>query len=155
METISSTLSVLPENKAQIKSFSEKLISEIEEGNARPLAVLKTFKAFEKVFDTIKPKLTKACLVEAALYPKGKFEACGVSFETKEAGTKYDYTNCNDSELEVLNTQIERLTTSLKTRQEFLKALKEPITIVEEGTGEIIKIHPPVKTSTTVLQTNF
>lgn len=155
METAIGTLSILPENKAQIKSFSAKLLSEIEEGNAKPLAVLKTFKAFEKVFNAIKPKLTIACLNEAALHPKGKFTSCGITFEIKEAGTKYDYTNCNDSVIDFLSYEIEKLTDSLKERQDFLKALKEPLTLIDEVTGEINKIYPPVKTSTTVVQSNF
>ena len=40
---------------------------------------------------------------------------------------------------------------ALKVRCEFLKSLKEPLRVVDESTGEIVLIHPPVKTSTSGL----
>lgn len=155
METAISTLSVLPNNKEQIKTFSALLLNELDNGNAKPLEVLKAFKAFEKVFDLIKPELTKKCLNEATKYGERKFDACGISFETKEAGARYDFSGCNDQDYNILKEQIDRLTESLKKREEFLKAIPDHFDTVDKDTGEVITIYPPVKKSTTTLQTNF
>lgn len=154
-ESIQTTLSILPSSKEEIKTFSNLLLAELDNGNAQPLAVLKTFKAFEKVFETIKSDLTKKCLSEADKYPKGKFSSCGIEFEIMEAGTKYDYASCNDFEYNMIKEQIDRLTVGLKAREAFLKALSNSMDLTDESTGEIHRVHPPVKSSTTTLKTIF
>ena len=154
-QSIESTLSILPSNKEQIKTFVALLINELEDGRANPLAVQKTFKAFEKVGEAIKSELSKLCLKELDKHPKGKYEAFGVTFETMEAGTKYDYSGCGDIKWELYKQQIEALTESLKQREVFLKALNEPFDIVDNDTGEVYRIHPPVKSSTTTIKTTF
>jgi hypothetical protein len=40
---------------------------------------------------------------------------------------------------------------AVEKRQNFLKSLVGSETVVDRGTGEIVNVYPPVKTSTTVV----
>ncbi len=51
---------------------------------------------------------------------------------------RYDYSSCEDK---IYN----RLSKELKERQEFLKAIKEEISVNDTTTGEVITILPPIK----------
>ena len=45
-----------------------------------------------------------------------------------------------------------RLNDMLKERESLLKSLKEPTTFLDETTGEVTKLNPPVKTTTTYIK---
>lgn len=144
MEAVSTTLSALPETKEQIERFTQLLIEEIKEGRVDPLKLLMHQKAIEKVFDNIKSDLRSASIDIAEKYGKGKFVLHGANFEVKEMGVKYDYKHCNDK-------QWEKLEKDKKDRETFLKSLTAPLSIVDEETGEVVTVNPPLKTSTTTV----
>jgi hypothetical protein len=71
----------------------------------------------------------------------------GTKIELAEVGTKYDYSNCNDSLLNELEEHKNMLDEKIKERQQFLKAL--PIEGIEVLQGDLLeKIYPPNKSST-------
>lgn len=72
----------------------------------------------------------------------------GAKLEARETGTKYDYSG--DPVWRQLNATLAECQQYIKDREAFLKALKKPITEVDDD-GEIITVNPPVKTSTTSL----
>ncbi len=145
METINSTLSVLPSTKEQIQIFADKLMNELDNGETDALQLLKVQKAFDKVFDKIKDKLREASIEAAEKYGKGKFGLNGAEYEVKEMGVKYNYEHCGDPKWK-------RLKEDLKDRETLLKSLKESMAMVDEETGEVITIYPPLKSSTTTVQ---
>lgn len=61
------------------------------------------------------------------------------------ATTSYDYSSCNDPELEVLEINAKVATESLKARQKFLQGITKPFTELNEETGEVNTINPAVK----------
>jgi len=65
-----------------------------------------------------------------------------------ELGTKYDYINCSDIVWNDLTKQITELTEKRKEREAMLKTVKEPMTLVNETTGQTWKVNPAIKTST-------
>ena len=65
-----------------------------------------------------------------------------------ELSTKYDYFNCQDVAWNDLTKQITELTEKRKEREAMLKTIKEPITLVDEPTGETWTLNPAIKTST-------
>lgn len=142
--------------KEEIALFSSKLNEDLDLGTQNPLQVLKAFKAVEKAFEMIKPKLTEFAITEAKKYPGKEFEAFGVEFSVKEAGVKWDYSGCGDLKHTALMKKKAALDKEIKEREEFLRAIKNPLeNNVDEDTGEIYTIHPPVKKSTTIVQTTF
>jgi len=154
METAISTLSQLPETKQQIETFAYSLEQGLNNGQIIASDLLRFQKAMEKVFEKIKPTLIENALNEISQYEKNSVIK-GSEFSIVEAGVKYDYSNCNDLEYNMLNTQLEALKSTLKDRETFLKSIKEPLQMIDEASGEVYTICPPKKTSSTTLKVTF
>lgn len=158
------TLSLFETNKQQRLSFVEQTIQQIEEGNINPLQVHLQVKAMEDIITLItstdKKKNPKGCMI-ANRYQKALMEEAdkhGKSFEyhsakitQREVGTKYDFSECNDPVLMVLEFDKSAVDLKVKERQDFLKTV--PISGLEilSEDGEIVTVYPPKKTSTTSL----
>ncbi len=70
----------------------------------------------------------------------------GYKIELAEVGASYDFTNCNDTELEeLLNEQI-ILEKKISDRKAFLKTIKDHLDVIQDGEAKVI--YPPVKKST-------
>jgi hypothetical protein len=154
METAISTLSQLPETKQQIETFAYSLEQGLNNGQIIASDLLRFQKAMEKVFEKIKPTLIENSLNEISQYEKNSVIK-GSEFSIVEAGVKYDYSECNDLEYNMLNTQLEALKSTLKERETFLKAIKAPMQMIDENSGECFTIYPPKKTSSTTLKVTF
>ena len=154
METAISTLSQLPETKQQIETFAYSLEQGLNNGQIIASDLLRFQKAMEKVFEKIKPTLIENALNEISQYEKNTIIK-GSEFSIVEAGVKYDYSNCNDLEYNMLNTQLEALKSTLKDRETFLKSIKQPLQMIDENSGEVYTIYPPKKTSSTTLKVTF
>ena len=77
------------------------------------------------------------------------FDKHSFHYEVKEVGVKYIFDNCNDPEYKQLLQDFNNQKSKLDERLKFLKSIKKPQTIVDENTGEVSKINPPVKTGKT------
>jgi hypothetical protein len=154
METAISTLSQLPETKKQIEVFASQLENGLTNGQIVASDLLRFQKAMEKVFEKIKPTLIENALNEISQYEKNSVIK-GSEFSIVEAGVKYDYSDCKDLEYNTLSIQLEALKSTLKDRETFLKAIKQPLQMVDETSGECYTIYPPKKTSTTTLKVTF
>ncbi len=147
--TAQSVISLCPSTKEQIDIFANQLIDDVEQGVTNPLALHIRLKLIEKSFEKVYAAIKDQVVAEAEKHNQKTFDHMGCKIEVKEMGVNYDYSACNDPEWNQANEFIESYKLSIKERQEFLKALKKKETIVNEETGEIIEIFPPVKTSTT------
>lgn len=148
METATSTLSVLPNNKSEVLNFANKLRNELLNGDIDPLQLLKMRKAIDSVFENIKDDLRTTSVEAAEKYGKGKFGLNGSEYEVKEMGIKYNYDGCGDPEYK-------KLKDATKSREAFLKSLKEPFKYIDPDGGEEVTIYPPVKSSTTTVQVSL
>jgi hypothetical protein len=135
--------------KTQLRIIAQQTISNsLETGNVIDMA-----DAFAKVEFLIKeikssPDYIDYLREEVSKYGKSHTTLSGTKIELAEVGTKYDYQTCNDSELVNLNDQLLSIENAIKERQTFLKTL--PISgmdVIMEG-GEVCKLYPPIKTST-------
>ena len=148
------TVRQLPETKQQIEIFAQQLEQGLESGTIVASELLRFQKALDKVFEKIKPVLIECALNEIGSYEKNPIIK-NTEFSIVEAGTKYDYSGCNDpiynSNLGVLEIAKE----SIKERENFLKCLKQPMTFVNDETGEIVTLNPPKKSSTTTVKVTF
>ena len=141
MENALSTLSSLPENREQLKTFKESLKTAILSGVKDGLEVKKMHKILEEILKTFKdPEVVEMIGLEADKYHEKTFEYIGAKFQKRNT-TKYDFTACCDSEYVQATMALELAKKNLKAREEFLKTIKEPF--INKDTGEII--NPPAK----------
>jgi hypothetical protein len=150
-----STIALFDTNKEQRKQFSQLLINEVLDGKASALDIHYKLKCMIEIAEaTIDDSLFKtAILDEASKYPK-KFIFKESEMQIAEVGVKYDYSQCNDDELNELLAQKTSLETAIKNRQTFLKTI--PATGLElRKNDELVTLFPPTKTSTTTLKTTL
>ncbi len=135
--------------KTQIKSMAEKAVEGVKE-NGNVLQVAEALSAMELFIKEVKGMDEFKNYAGEEIEKHKVFKsASGAKIELIEAGVTYDYSKCNDTELELLESNLNGAKESLKTRQDFLKNIPiEGIDVVEPYTGEVIHIYPPSKTST-------
>lgn len=162
LTTTAEILSLFETNKVQRQDFIRKTIQDIEEGGADPLRIHLQIKAMEEIITGLTSldkkknknfedaKKYRDYLLEAAEKNGKEFEFHNSKFSIKETGTKYDYSQCGDTELADLMAQNEILSAKIKERQKFLQNIpEEGLTQVNEETGDVITLCRPVKSSTT------
>lgn len=153
-----STLSLFETSKQQRKSFAEDVIAKLADGQADPLKVHLQVKMMENIIEifTDRKKYPQTAIeyqgliLQAAERQGKKFQYQNADFSIKEVGTAYDFSQCNDPEITALLAQQEAVKKLVEGRKEFLKVL--PIAgmdYLDKSTGEMIKIYPPSKASTT------
>lgn len=152
MKTEISILKDVLINKPFVADTSQIIISAIQQGEVNPLELKLKVRAMESVLETIKPILDKAARDEAETFGAKSFERLGAKVELFEAATKYDYSMCNDDEYKDLLVEQEKLKLKIKKREEFLKSIDGKMTLVIEGTGEVVTVFPPTKSSTSSLK---
>lgn len=155
-----SILALMDTTKAQRKSFALQILAAIEDGQVSPLLIHCQLKATENLIKQltdakegkeIAEQYKVFLLDEAAKYGKS-FDFHSGSFTVKEAGHKYDWSQCGDADLLADMVTLEALAEKIKTRQEFIKKLpKEGLQILDEDTGELIILYPPAVASTTTV----
>lgn len=137
--------------KQQIQSLVRGVIDGVDNGDISALETFLLLKAWEDVSEEIKKAVRSKAVAEASQY-QGKLTLHGNELETFEAGTKYDYSVCSDTVWERLDADANTAIEKRKGREALLRALKEPTTMVDELTGEVVTINPPLKTSTTTVK---
>lgn len=135
-------------SKPGIERFSKQLIDAVKSGSVNPLELKATFKAIENIIEKVTEETKQDALNELDKFSEKRFSYFGCEFEKAEVGVKYDYAGCGDSVYERRHVDFNDAKAKLDERMSFLKALKEPITLVDEMTGEVVTVRPPVKRST-------
>ncbi len=149
--TPTSIVALFETNKAQRQLFVNTLIDSIESGNVDPLEIHLQVKCMEDIIKQLnEDKRYKDAVLEKAQTHGKEFEYMSAKINIREVGTKYDFSKCEDREYEMLESESNTLKEKLKVRADFLKkAPSEGITLVDENSGEVSKIYPPSKISTT------
>lgn len=124
-------LTLMASTSTQIDVFSDGLIESVQRGEINPLTVLIQLRAMEQASERILKEIKPNLLKEADQYPGKEFEFAGNKVTKAEHGVKYDYSNCGDPIYQKLFESSFEANGKLKERENFLKALKQPITIVE------------------------
>lgn len=151
-EITSSVLSFFETDKQQRKSFVDNVLMQLSEGSVDALKVHLQLKCMEDVCEQIKADaFYKNNLLDEAAKNGKKFMYQNAEFQIKEAGVKYDYSQCNDPELSQMLQDADALNKKVKVRQEMLK--NAPTTGLELLVGdEVVTVYPPAKSSTTTVQ---
>lgn len=136
--------------KSEIFDLANAVKDKLQKGEISGLLLKQHFKAIEKVADFVKKELDKAAIAEAGKYPdKQDIILYGATFKLAEFGVTYDYAGCKDPVWERLKEEADAATKALKDRQTFLLSIKGHESVVDEQTGEIATVYPPVRKSTT------
>lgn len=146
-----SVIKLLPESNEQVLKFSEELKEILDSGEVNPLDVLLCIKGFEKVIKNVKDLLNELSVSELSKYQEKDVKYKNAELKIMETGVKYYYNGCNDFVLNGFETEKQTLDSNIKNRQNFLKTIDPDngMEIINEETGELVRIYSPVKSSTT------
>lgn len=165
--TVIDALSLFDTDKKQRLDFAKQVVDNLDNGTADALKVHLLLKSMEDIIKTLTDKSDKnknsdlakkynKLLLDTAQRHGKEFDYYNASFKEKEVGVKYDFSNCNDSQLADLERQKAELEAKIKERQNFLKTLPtNPFNYINEDTGEVEELWKPIKTSTTTLETKL
>jgi hypothetical protein len=144
MET-TSLINLMPSTKSEMLLFVEKTVNMVNAGEVNPLELSVKLKVIEETIGKIRKEIADKATDEAIKYGKS-FEKNGCKVEVANVGVKYDFTNCNDALWSEIDKSIKDATEEKKKRETFLKSLDKPFNYVDDTTGEIRLINPPIKT---------
>lgn len=148
-------------SKSERKNFAVAIVDSIEAGEVDPLKIHVQVKSIEDILNRLTdnkkyPETAnkyRASLLNTAMQNGKKFDYQNGKFEIKEAGVKYDYSQCGDEVLNTMYAKQEKLDNAVKERETFLKTVPvKGLVITDEETGETITVYPPSKTSSTTVQ---
>lgn len=138
--------------KTQIKVLADQSVSNLLESGGNVIQIAEMISKMELFIKEVKANSKYVDYVRDEVIKFGK-EGCktasGTKIECAEVGTKYNYEHCGDVKWELLNHQVHSATASLKQREDFLKTVPVGgIDVVDDVSGEVYHIDPPIKTST-------
>jgi hypothetical protein len=137
--------------KEQRTEFTYQLIERLNAGELDPLKTHLQVKALEDMLETLKAnKDYKDAVLQAAVLNGKDFEYMSAKFNIREVGVKYDYTKCESPAYEEILTEYNSAAKAKKDMEEFLKKVPhQGLDIINGVTGEVTKVYPPAKSSTT------
>jgi len=154
MEIIKTTEELLSNlsGKESMRTLSEALSSNVEFGLTNPLEFrIKAKILIESLQNAIK-QTEDSCMTELDKYSNGKADVFGSRAERVEAGVTYDFSECNHPRYNDILWQMEALEEEKKAIETFLKSLTGRMQLVDEETGSIEIIFPPIKKSKTTIK---
>jgi hypothetical protein len=140
-------------NKTMLKGMASNTLGELME-NGRIIEAADMIAKMEFFIKELKsnPEYIDYLRSEVAKYGSVHTTPSGTRIELAEVGTKYDYVFCEDDILNDLVISRLALEEQIKERQEFLKHLpSEGIEIISRY-GEVKRIYPPSKSSTSSIK---
>jgi hypothetical protein len=135
-------------NAEQRKSFVEQIKSAVDGGSYTAMEMVAMLRNLREIAEQSEEAIHSYLIDEVEKHGK-EVTQHGVKFTIAEVGTKYDYENCKDMEWTMYRNAEQRNADARKAREKFLKTLTKPMTLVNEDTGEVDTINPPIKSSTT------
>lgn len=140
----------IPLTKSAQAGLGGALKNHLLEGDMNPVEAVVKAKSLHAILDAfLKDEEVKECVInECDKYGKGETPSFGGAVvQVKNTGTKYDYTDCGDPVHERLREEMESLKARMKAREKELMSLSGPRTVVDDETGEVYTVKPPVKTA--------
>lgn len=149
--TPASVVALFDTTKEQRQTFVTMLIESIGNGEVDALKIHTQVKAMEDLITQLKeePQYRESVLTAAQQYGK-RFQFGQAEIAVQEVGTKYDYSVCQDPEYDRLKVEADAAAAALKDRAKFLQTVPTSgLDVLDQNTGELSKIFPPAKSSTT------
>lgn len=142
-------------SKEGITLFASKVINEIEGGNIDPLKGKIWTKTLIEIAEKIDNATKEHQSRQAAKYGEKPFMFAGAELHYTATYTAYDYSACGDPEWNMLNESLTIIQAKMKAREEWLKKMGGPETVLNKVTGEVNDIYPPIKKSTMGLKVSI
>lgn len=133
--------------KAAVEAKTNELVTAVTNGDVDALQAWVYLIALENLSKGAKKEIESAAIQVAAMYSEKTFNVYGASVTLKEAGVRYDYSNCGDKEWEDLTDQINTLSERKKELEKVLVAHREKWVKTDMETGETYEVLPPVRTA--------
>lgn len=132
-----SKIFILPETRQDIQNYVSNVKLNILNGENDPLKVLKNIKVLVSICDELANDIEIKELIqnEADKFAEKTIEIHGCKF-TKSERAEWEFSECNDSELRILENALFQTKAEIKRRQDFLKVI--PDNFVNMETGEVI-----------------
>jgi hypothetical protein len=128
--------------RANSSALAKQIADQVTEGNISPIKMAVKLSFMENTILEAKKNIKESFINDVYKYSKGEsISSLGAKIEQAEVGVSYNYEDCGHMEYDLICRKKKEI-------EAFLKALKEPMTIVDEESGEITKIYPPVRRST-------
>lgn len=140
----------LPSSKTEQRKFVEALVGAVLEGEKDPLKVEAQMKSLEDIVKEYRknPEIRDLLLDEVRKYPKGVAEFYNATFQEKEVGVKYDFSQCGLAPYNELCQKIDELSAKKKEYEDMMKAHKDTWLYTDMETGEQCEVNPPFRTAT-------
>ena len=148
----------IPLTKTEQAELGDSMKRNLLEGNISPIeAIVKAKSLYETLGAFLKDEEVKECVInECGKYGKGENPSfAGAVIQVKDAAVKIDYSNCGDPVYERLCEEMDLLKSQMKEREAELKALSKSRTVVDEETGEVYTLRPPVRSASTTYSITF
>ncbi len=136
--------------KTNVNSFANQIVFEYKTGNKNPFDYLGELEFISQAIDKAKSEIRESIIDELSNHPGNVKNRNGIQFKLKESGVKYDY--ASTKKWNELNDEMEQMKTQIKDLETHLKSLKAKQTMVDESTGELIELFPPIKSSKTTIE---
>lgn len=128
------------------------LTEDVSDGLTSPLKRLAQVKFLAEVLEAAKAEIEPMAIDELSSYnDKETIQTCGFyKVERREAGVKYDFSQCNHPGWELAAVAAKQAEQTRKAIEQTLRTIQKPIHVVDDETGEVYQIQPPAKSSKTV-----
>lgn len=131
----------LPVKVSDIENLAINFVERVKESGQDPVKMMVNLKQVDEYVKHIK-KYLKSYAVDYA--NKRQVDSCqGAKIELRSPAT-YDYTNCQDPIWNYFVEEIKRLDELKKSRENFLKYVTKPTEQIDEETGDIFTVNPPL-----------
>jgi hypothetical protein len=142
--------------KSDIKTISNNMVADIL-NNGHIIESADALNKMETLIKEIKsnPDWIDYLREQVAMNGASVITSSGTKLELAEVGIKYDFSKCGDEMLNDLLIEQARIDELVKERQTFLKTI--PVSGIDVVTisGELVKLYPPSRSSTSSIKTTI
>lgn len=145
---------ILLRETRSVAELTNLCVGAVVNGEVDPITLYINLSRMEQVIKAYKdnPEVKAITLTELGKYGKDQRTFGDCTLEECEAGTRYDFSVCNDSELTKMYDMKKSLEADIKDREKMLKGLPAS-GLADPDTGELLM--PPAKSSKTTIRTTF
>lgn len=142
-------------SKTEIDIHAKKIVALVQSGEADALDMSTKLNYIIEVCKQAKENIREYAVADGRKWGDDEIKVNGAKVEVVQTGTKYDYSGCNDEHWNICSAQLDAVNQRKEEREKFLKNVKKSFTQLNEETGEVRTINPPVKSFTPGIKITF
>lgn len=142
-------LSQFPTSKTEQKEMVDIIVESLKTGNENPLRIEAAMANIEAVVKEYRANkdVKEILLDEVRKYHNATAEIYNATFQEREVGVKYDFSQCGHVRYNKLVEQIAALTEQKKQIEAEIRAHKDMFIYTDLETGESYEVNPPKRTA--------